>query len=229
MINRLKQYNNIYEKDLLFLLLQTLKENFHELNPNVPSMIEFFELEDRSLLYNIIDNPSRIITDIISILFFFHKAYCYIYFENSRIRFMFFSDEEEVKTNLPDCTAKLIIFNFDEIQIFDKNFQQLIKEFPNYSKEMNFEEEIKFHIRMLKLSKKIPFNAYTYCDEYITKAYFRYNEIQFLEHKAKIVQYILDKLNEGIKNLIGSDDIKIHGNFTVEEITKKKNEILYQE
>lgn len=229
MINRLNQFNVFQDKfDLLFYYLCTFFQSL-SIDRETALVKPFFIVKNISNKYHIYHETEKnfeiIISEIMRELFFFQKIYSYCYFENNYIRLSFFHDKTKIKYHLPDCTAKLIIFNYDEIQIFDKNFQQLLKELPNYSKEMNFEEKTKFHIRMLKLSKKIPFNAYTYCDKYITKAYFRYNEIQLLEHKAKIVQYILDKLNEGIKNLIGSDEIKIHGNFSLEEITKKKEEL----
>lgn len=231
MINRLRQFNAFQEKiDILLAALCTYFQSL-SINRKAALLRPFFGIKNNSNKYSIFpeinQNLESIISEIIRGLFFFQKIYgtFYLNIAINEISFSYHNQKILSQSINKEIKEQHIVFDFDQLGYSDELFQNLLKELPNYSKEMDFEEEIKFHIRMLKLSKKIPFNAYSYCDEYITKAYFRYNEIQFLEHKAKIVQYILDKLNEGIKNLIGSNDIKITGNFSVEEIIKKKEEL----
>lgn len=231
MINRLRQFNAFQEK--IDILLAALCAYFQSLSINKEAALlsDFFQVPKNITNYvicnDIQNNLEDIFFKIISGLLFFHKIYGIFYLNTITNEISFGYDKEQTSLFLNDPSIKeqSIIFSFDDIGYYDNYFQQLIKELPNYSKEMSFDEKIEFYSRILSLSKKIPFNAYTYCKDCITEVYFRYNEIQFLEHKAKIVQYILDKLNESIKNLIGSDEVKITGNFSVEEIIKKKEEL----
>lgn len=229
MINRLKQFNAF--QDEINLLLTYLCKYFQSLSIDREAalLFPFFTIENTSKEYiiskEIEESIENIIPEIMQELLFFHKVNCYCYLENNVIRFILLDNQQDIISQCPDSTAQLVTFDFDELGYTDKLFQEVIKGLHNYSKKMNIEEKTKFHIHMLKLSKKIPFNAYTYCQDYITQTFFRYNEFQFLEHKAKIVQYILDKLNEGIKRLIGSEEIEIRGNFKVEEISKKIEEL----
>lgn len=234
MINRSEYFNSAQYKEYFDLLFYFLCTNFQHLSnqPYQDLTTSFFRVPNENIASYIMckdiqSNLENIFITITSGLLFFHKVFGIFYLNTLTNEISFGYDTQQESLFLYDTMIKEqpIIFNFDDINYYDKCFQQLIKELPNYSKEMSFEKKIEFHSRMLKLSKEIPFNAYTYCDDYITKQYFRYNELQFLEHKARIVQYILDKLNEGIKKLIGSDEIQIVGNFSVDAITKEKEQL----
>lgn len=231
MINRLKQFNAFQEKiDILLAALCTYFQSL-SINGEAALLPDFFQVPKNITNYlicnDIQNNLENIFFKIISGLLFFHKIYGIFYLNTITNEISLGYDNQQESLFLKDTSIKeeIIIWNFNDIGYYDNYFRQLIRELPNYSKEMSFDEKIEFHSRMLKLSQKIPFNAYTYCQDYITTTYFRYHELQFLEHKAKIVQYILDKLNEGIKNLIGSDEVKITGNFSVEAITKEKERL----
>ncbi len=92
----------------------------------------------------------------------------------------------------------------------------------------NLSQTISRFTDLLSLSKKIPFNIYDYYPNLITDDYRQYRTLLLQEQLIKLIQYILNKINNGIKKLIGTDDIKIIENFDLKEVIQKKNSLLNQ-
>lgn len=148
------------------------------------------------------------------------QATFYIYFNNENII--------SISESYPySDIVKKIHLNFNCLQYNYYDFLKLcnlIMELKNPEK-VNIFQNIPYYTTLLKLSQKIPFYTHGYCSCLLTNNYNLYRDLLFQEQIFKLIQYILNQLNKGIKDLIGTEDIKIEGKFKLEEITKKKEEL----
>lgn len=201
------------------------------LNYIVRSLFEFYSKNNIILFsttknnFNILNNKfDDIILQCINSIFIHKISKFYIYLDNN----IYLVEKKQKNTIAKSALIKSITFNFYSLGYNSYKFNKFCRLLVETNNNSNLSQTISRFTDLLSLSKKIPFNIYDYYPNLITDDYRQYRTLLLQEQLIKLIQYILNKINNGIKKLIGTDDIKIIENFDLKEVIQKKNSLLNQ-
>lgn len=218
------QNNFIVKNYIQYLALGFTIFNPNDINKNP---YDFIKIINKTQCVIKKDELYIVISDCITQLIFNYETCWVCYLDGNIIQFRNCLQNEKNEQSVKGVEISL---SLEDFKYKKQDFEKLTTIIQKISENQDLLTEKDTIVQLLKLSKKIPFNAYNYCDMHITSTYFEYKLSEFLEHKANIVLNVIKKLNDGINTLLEKQGIqtkiKLEPQLNVKDITQKKNSFL---